>query len=248
VTTRNGMTLTVLGSAGSYAAPGNACSGHLVRSPGATVVYDLGNGALANLQRHVGLDEVDAVVLTHDHPDHWLDLPILRNALRYYLYREGLAVYGTAGILEQAEAVISELEPTLLWTTISAETSDLALGDQRLSFSLTDHPVETLAVRIEAAGRTLAYTADTGSAWASAGLLDGADLLLCEATIPQQYEDISPHLTGRQAGALARDAGVRRLVLTHIAPGVSAEEQVAAAAAVFDGPVEVAEVNATLSV
>ncbi|MBN2622032.1 MAG: MBL fold metallo-hydrolase, partial [Acidimicrobiales bacterium] len=86
---RDDLTVTVLGSSGTYAGPGEACSGYLVRSPGATVVVDLGSGTLANLQHHVELGAVDAVVLTHEHPDHWLDLPLLRNALRYVLGIEG---------------------------------------------------------------------------------------------------------------------------------------------------------------
>lgn len=243
------MELTILGCAGSYAEPGNACAGYLVRTPGATVVVDLGNGTLANLQRHVDLAALDAVVLTHDHPDHWLDLPILRNALRYYLMVDGLPVYGTAGVLEQAEAVISELAPTLVWTTIDAGTSELTIGDQVLTFSLTDHPVETYAVRVAAGARTLAYTADTGSGWtAGAKFVADADLLLAEATIPAAFEDQSPHLTARQAGALAQDAGVGRLVLTHIAPRVEAEDQRATAAAVFDGPVDLATVGVSYTV
>jgi len=248
--TVDGLTLTVLGCAGSYAGPDNACSGYLVRSPGSTVVVDLGNGTLANLQRHVALAGLDAVVLSHSHPDHWLDLPILRNALRYYLMVEGLDVYGTAEILEQARVVIGDLEPTLRWTTISADMPGLTIGDMSFRFSRTDHPVETLAVRVEAAGSTFVYTADTGSRWAPDGVdfAAGAVLLLSEAATPEKYEDETQHLTGRQAGGLARDAGAGRLVLTHIAPGTSAEGQVAAAAGAFDGPVSVAEVHSTLAV
>jgi ribonuclease BN (tRNA processing enzyme) len=241
------LSVTILGCAGSYAEPGNACSGYLVRSDRATTVVDLGPGTLANLQRHVAAADLDAVVLSHQHPDHWLDLPILRNAMRYYLELEGLAVYGTGAAFAQAEAVIGELEPTLRWTTID-QSSEVTIGDQRLTFSLTDHPVETLAVRLTADGRTLVYSADTGPAWRPGDLLSGVDLLLCEATIPQAYEDQSPHLSGRQAGTLARDWGVGRLALTHIAPGVDAEAQRSAASAAFGDPVDLARVNETFTV
>jgi ribonuclease BN (tRNA processing enzyme) len=241
------LTVTVLGCAGSYPGPGNACSGYLVRSDGATVVVDLGSGTLANLQRHVTLDEVDALVLTHEHPDHWSDVPILRNALRYYLGVEDLPVYGTSGVLAQARALISELEPTLRWTTLDAG-STVEIGDQRLRFSRTDHPVETLAVRIDAGERTLAYTADTGSGWTPGDFLAGADLLLCEATMSEAHEDRAQHLTGRQAGALARAAGIPHLVLTHIAPGVDPTAQVAAAQGPFGGSVTLATPDAVIAV
>ena len=241
------LTVTVLGCSGSYAGPGNACSGYLVRSPEATTVVDLGSGTLANLQRHVALDQLDALVLTHEHPDHWLDLPILRTALKYYVEVEGLAVHSPAGVQSHAQRLIGRLEPTLRWTTLGPG-SVVEVGDQRLRFSRTDHPVETLAVRVEATGRTLVYTADTGSGWEPGDFLSGVDVLLCEATMPEEQQDRTQHLTARQAGALARQAGVGELVLTHIAPGVDPQAQHAAATAAFDGDVVVAEVNATFTV
>jgi ribonuclease BN (tRNA processing enzyme) len=241
------LTVTVLGCAGSYPEPGNACSGYLVRSPGGTVVVDFGSGSLANLQRHVELGQIDALVLTHEHPDHWLDLPILRNAMRYYLGLEGLAVYGTSGVHEQAQAIQSDLAPTLKWTTLGG-ASQVQVGDQSLTFSVTDHPVETVAVRVAAAGRTFVYSADTGSGWAREGFVDGADLLLCEATLAEEHEDELQHLSGRQAGALAREAGVGQLVLTHIAPILDPEVQRSAAEAAFGGPVDLAVVHQTFVV
>jgi ribonuclease BN (tRNA processing enzyme) len=246
----SGLTITVLGSAGSYPGAGEACSGYLVRSPGATTLVDLGSGVLANLQRHAAIGELDAVVLTHEHPDHWIDLPLLRNAMKYVLELEGLPVYGPAGARAKAQAQIEDLPPTLLWTTVDPASS-VEIGDQRLRFSRTAHPVETLAVRLDAAGRSLAYTADTGPEWAPArAWLDGVDLLVAEATLPRSQEDHGKelHLSGRQAGELARAARVERLMLTHITPGVDKLGQQADAATVFHGPVEVAEDHRTYDV
>lgn len=248
------LSLTVLGCSGSYAGPGGACSGYLVRSPGATVAVDLGPGTLANLQRHCPLEDLDAVVLSHEHPDHWIELPVLRNALRYYLGVEGLPVYGTAGTRKLAEAVISEVPPTLAWTDLDT-TSTVSVGDLSFSFSLTDHPVETLAVRVDlpAAGpenRSLAYSADTSPDWVGATeFVSGTDLFLCEATVPTADEGSGvPHLSARQAGELGRAAGVGRLVLTHLAPGVDPVTQAEDAQAVFRGPVDVAITGSTFVV
>ena len=237
----------MLGCSGTYAGPGGACSGYLVRSPGATVVVDLGAGSLANLQRHVDLGALDAVVLTHEHPDHWLDLPLLRNALRYVLDLGDLPVYGTAGTHALASTVISELEPTLLWHTIDAATV-LDLGDLRLSFSRTDHPVETLAVRVERGGRALLYSADTGPGWRGDGVAGSVTTFLCEASFTPETEDTHVHLSARQAGELAGAIGAERLVLTHVLPGRDAADQARRAAAVFSGPVEVAATGATFTV
>ena len=125
-----GPTLTVLGCSGTYPQPGGACSGYLVRSGPTAVVVDLGSGTLANLQRHVAIADVDALVLTHEHPDHWLDLPLLRNAMRYVLDLADLPVYGTAGTARQAAELIREMAPTLRWTVVD-ESSDVTVGDIR---------------------------------------------------------------------------------------------------------------------
>jgi ribonuclease BN (tRNA processing enzyme) len=241
------LTVTVLGCSGSFPGPGDACSGYLVRTPQANTLIDLGPGVLANLQVHVPIDELDAVLLTHHHPDHWLDLAILRTALRHVLDIEGLPVLGTAGILERAKVLMGDLAPTFRWTTLR-RSSTLQIGDQALRFAVTDHPVETFAVRVEAEGRVLVYTADTGPDWLPGDLVTGADLLLCEATLAESEEGSVRHLSGRQAGALAREEGVRRLVLTHLAPGIDPTTQRREAAAAFGDAVELAHTHLTLTV
>ena len=78
------MELTVLGCSGSYGSPaGGACSGYLVRGAGRSIVFDLGSGAFANLRKAIAAEDVDAVVISHMHPDHFLDLVPMRYALRY---------------------------------------------------------------------------------------------------------------------------------------------------------------------
>jgi ribonuclease BN (tRNA processing enzyme) len=138
-----------------------------------------------------------------------------------------------------------DLAPTLLWETVD-ETSTLRIGDLSLRFSRTDHPVETLAVRVEAEDRSLLYSADTGPAWDPGPAGAGVDAFLCEASLRADDEDTFPHLTGAQAGALAREIGAGRLVLTHVVPGVDAGRQAAAASSAFGGPVEVAVTGATI--
>jgi ribonuclease BN (tRNA processing enzyme) len=218
-----------------------------VRSPEATVVVDLGPGTLANLQRHVELGDVDAVVLSHVHPDHWLDLPILRNALRYVLQVEGLAVYGTAETWMMAAGLMGELMPTLEWRTLSP-ASVVEVGDQTLRFSRTDHPVETLAVRVDVDGRSLLYSADTGPDWEPGAVAADVDLFLCEASLPMDLEGSVQHLSARQAGHLAGRIRAARLAITHVSPSLDDEDQRADAADAFEGPVDVAATGVTFAV
>jgi ribonuclease BN (tRNA processing enzyme) len=239
-----GLTLTVLGCSGTYPGDGDACSGYLVRSPGASLVVDLGGGTLANLQRHIAIGEVDAVVLSHVHPDHWLDLPVLRNAMRYVLGIEGLPVYGTAETWLMAEVIIGELTPTLLWHNVD-ERSVIEVGDQVVRFSRTDHPVETLAVRVDSGGRSLLYSADTGAGWDPGITGVDVDLMVCEASLQPEHEGQVQHLSARQAGKLARTLGAGRLVVTHVVPGVEPEMQRGQAEEAFGGPVELAVANRT---
>ncbi|WP_208029247.1 MBL fold metallo-hydrolase [Rhabdothermincola sediminis] len=241
------LSVTVLGCSGSYPGPGQACSGYLVRADGVNVVLDLGPGALANLQHHIGLHEVDAVVLSHSHPDHWLDLSGLRTATKYALEREGLAVYGTAENRKLAESIShGGLNPTIDWHEIH-DGDELAIGGLRLRFSETEHYVETLAVRVDdpRAGRSIAYSADTGPGWALDRLGRGIDLVLCEATFATDEEGEGVlHLSARQAGAMAASAGARRLVLTHLWPGGDPRRYERIGSEAFGEPVELARTGA----
>jgi ribonuclease BN (tRNA processing enzyme) len=172
---------------------------------------------------------------------------VLRNALRYVLGVEGLDVYGTAGTRRLATALVDPMAPTLDWHTVGPGAA-ADVGPMRLRFGLTDHPVETLAVRVEAGGRSMLYSADTGPAWSPGELAEGVDLLLCEASLRPGDEGAVQHLSARQAGELARAVDAGLLVITHLVPGVDAEDQREAAAAAYGGAVEVAVTGATLAV
>jgi ribonuclease BN (tRNA processing enzyme) len=239
-----GLSVTVLGCSGTYATAGNACSGYLVRSDTTVLWLDAGPGTLANLQRHVKLTDVDAVVVTHSHPDHWLELPVLRNAWKYGFGVEGKRVLGTAETREKADFVVDGIAPTFAWEII-ADGHQAVIGDLALRFSRTDHPVETLGVRIEHAGRTLGYTADTGPAWSLAELDDegtGFDVALCEATLDPGQAGTMPHSSAGEAATMAKSAGVRHLVLTHLMVDTE-EARRREAEAVFDGPITIATVH-----
>ncbi len=99
--------MTVLGSSGTYAGAHGACSGYLLRTDDTTVMLDAGPGTLANLQQHVPLEGLDAIVLSHCHPDHWLELPVMRNAFRYVLGLSGIDLYLTAETLHLATSLCS---------------------------------------------------------------------------------------------------------------------------------------------
>jgi ribonuclease BN (tRNA processing enzyme) len=241
-----GMSVTVLGCSGSYPAIDGACSGYLVRTGDFNLALDLGPGSLANLQHHIGLDQLDAVVLSHSHPDHWVDLCGLRTAWRYGLEREGLLVFGTAETRKLAAALTTGLAPTIDWRVIG-DDDQFELGPLRVHLSRTDHYVETLAVRVDLPrdDRSLVYSADTGPGWSFTALGSDLDLALCESTYPtdEEAEGIL-HLSAGQAGAMAKAAGVRRLVLTHFWPESDVEAHRREGSRAFGREVDIAHIHA----
>jgi ribonuclease BN (tRNA processing enzyme) len=240
-----GLSITVLGCTGSYPGPGEACSGYLVQGGGANVMIDAGPGTVANLQRHLALGELDAVVLSHSHADHWTDFMVLKTALKYGLDLEGLAVFGTAETLAMVVAAAhSDLAPTIDWQVVSdGDTAQVA--DLAFQFSGTDHYVETLAVRAESGGASFAYSADTGPAWTFEAFGRPVDLAVCEATYETDAEAHGVlHLSASQAGRMARQVGIDDLVLTHLQTGADAAAYRQRAEDELGAPVAVAEVGA----
>lgn len=215
------MELTVLGASGSYAAPaGGACSGYLVRAGGAAIWLDCGNGSFANLQRHLAVEDLTAVVISHQHPDHCVDLYSLHVLLTYGTVREGLPIYAPEGLEGHLGTLVGgDWGRAFAWTGV-ADGDRTTIGDATLRFSRTQHPVPTLAVEVAAEGRRLVYTADTGPGWSVDAFGPSADLVLSEATFQRDQEGKLAHLSARQAGQAARDARARRLVLTHLWPGL----------------------------
>lgn len=215
-----GLSVTVLGCCGSYPGPAGACSGYLVRGGGTTLWMDAGSGTMANLQRHVTLHEVDAVVLSHEHPDHWSDIEGFRVACAYVIDRNGIPVYTPAGL----RRLTYDFKTALEWNVV-ADGDVVDIGALQVTFSRTDHGPETLAMRVDCDGRSLGYSSDTGPGWSLEALGPGLDLALCEATFSKEYEGKTHgHLSGRQAGESARAASVGRLAVTHVWPTIDAEK------------------------
>jgi len=243
------MRVTVLGCSGTYAGPGEACSGYLVESDGVSVLLDTGSGTLAQLGAHLAPERLDAVLVSHSHPDHWVDLPVLRNALRYVIGHEGLPVYSTAETLGLLSSVAHDhVTPTMALTQI-ADGSVVRVGHLEIRCSRTEHPPETLGFCVHDGRSTVAYSADSGPGWGFAEFGRPVDLGLCEATFRLGHEtDVPVHMNAHEAGTMARESGTGRLVITHLLPGADREGARLEAEDAYGAPVDVASAGLVLEV
>ena len=207
-------------------------------------MLDCRPGTFAALQTLLDPAEVDAVVITHHHPDHWTDLYAMDTQARFG--RRGGHPCPSTPRPRWRHRAGPDRTPMLDWRDVT-DGDRAGIGEASCAFHRTDHVEETLAVRVDGAGRALGYSADTGPDWSLDVLGTGLDLLLCEATYTAEHEGTAGHLSGRQAGAAARAAGARRLVITHRWPTVDAEAVAEEAEAAFGGPVEQAAIGKELT-
>lgn len=245
----NAMDLTIVGCSGSYPGPDSAASCYLVEAEGFRLVIDLGNGALGSLQRYAGLDQVDAVCLSHLHADHCLDMCAYQVFRTYHPAGRlpPIPVYGPAGAparLDRATGI--ELPSPLAaigdrFKFIALEPGIIEIGPLRVTVDRVNHPVETFGFRLEHSGYTVAYSADTGPSGQLVRLAAGADVLLCEASFVEA-DDLPPdvHLTAREAGEHAARAEVGELILTHLVPWNSSDDVMTQAASAYRGPISLA--------
>jgi ribonuclease BN (tRNA processing enzyme) len=241
------LAITVLGCAGTWSSADSACSGYLIDDGRTRVWVDCGPGSLSALQWHCAISDVDAVVVSHEHPDHCLELPVLRNAMMYGLGLQRLPLYAPRGVLAMLERLVGSRGITPSFSPkMVGDRSVVTIGTLRFQFSRTDHPVETLAVRVDPVDRSspaIVYSADTGPGWSVSAFGDGIGLAMVEATFLQDEvgESEAVHRTAAFTGADARAAGVDRLVITHVPPTGDPEAHRAEAEAAFGAPVTVAQ-------
>lgn len=251
------MRLTVVGCSGSYPGPRSPASCYLLEADadGRTwrVLLDLGSGALGALHTYADPLAVDAVLLSHLHADHCLDLS------GYYVLRKyhpagpqpRIPVWGPVGTADRmARAYDLPLDPGMhhefdfrVWA------GPIEVGPFTVTPIPMVHPVAAFGLRVAANGRTIAYTGDTGPTPALDELARNVDLLLAEASF-RAGDDNPPdlHLTGTDVGAAAARAGAKRLVVTHVPPWFDPEDALAEATAVYDGPAELARAGSVYEV
>lgn len=240
-------TLTVLGSCGAWPEPGRACAGYLLEYDGFKVVLDLGYAALPNLLKHCPDGAVDAVIVTHQHPDHCVDVSALAR-VRHYRASDAapIPLYCPPAVLDVLRALEPRPDPATVF-----DVRDLAsarkVGPFMLETVLLPHYVTNLGVRLSAPGVTVAYTGDSGPSPGLTALAQDADLYISDATLQGPSPTTTPRYVMTATEAAAGAAGAKRLLLTHFWPGSNRAVSVAEARQVFDGDVITAEEGLVVS-
>lgn len=248
------MELTILGSSASFPGPGRACAGYLLSAGGVHVAVDLGNGTLANLSIATDPYALDAVFISHLHPDHFLDLFALMAMVRYAPEgtKRPIRLLAPDGLRRRMGALMSphgrkDLAEAFVWETLR-DGEPVQVGSLTLTPHAVEHEGPTFALRVVADGRSLCYTSDSRYSDPVRLAAHGCDLLLSEATLPEAYSGRAPHMTPADAGRLATEAGASTLVLTHLWPTVPRGEILDGARATFTGHVMLAEELARIAV
>ncbi|MDP9376607.1 MAG: MBL fold metallo-hydrolase [Actinomycetota bacterium] len=246
------MRVTVLGKSPSWEDAGGACSGYLVRDGDTTLLVDCGNGVFSRLRETVDYFDVDAVVISHLHADHFLDLVPFSYALTYSprardhptrpvlhvppgsaeFFRRIVGSWGSETLIEDA----FELR--------EYETEDrIEVGPLGIRFTEVPHfgPTRAIDIASSPSGSRITYGADHGPSDALVELAADTDLLLIEASITEpEREGPRGHLTPAEAGDHGRRAGAKRLVLVHVTDELDTKRVEREAAAAFGSEVRVA--------
>lgn len=248
--------MVVLGGCGAWPEAGCACSGFVVEHDGFRLVLDLGYGTLPRLLTLLGSSAgtgVDGVIVTHDHPDHMVDLHGFFRA-RWFSARNAPAIplYAPAGVLDRVRRLEDDdvdaehVEKVFDWQPLPADAYQV--GPFCLDSWALPHHVLNAGVRLSTNGLTMAYTGDTGPDPTLADLGRDADLYIVEASDREQqspfaHQSTGPrmHLTAREAGAAAAAASARRLMLTHFWPDNDRQRARAEAAEAFTGEILIAD-------
>jgi ribonuclease BN (tRNA processing enzyme) len=264
------MRLTVLGKSPSWQDAGGACSGYLLEDGDTAILIDCGNGVFAKLRQFRDYIDVDAVVLSHLHADHFLDLVPYSYALTYAPRQQPVpvhrwpgtdkparpALHAPPGAREVFRRVVGAWgNDDLIENAFGLEEYDpsekLEIGPISVRFHEVPHFTETFAMSLESTngGGKIAYGADSSPTEELTDLARGCDLLLVEATLPRpERTGMRGHLTPREAGEHARAAGAKRVVITHFSDELGDAWMETEATAGFGAPIEVAREGAVFEV
>lgn len=225
------LSLTVLGGSAAWPNPGQGCSAYLVTDGTTNVLLDCGPNTLLELRKHVDYTALDAIVISHCHADHILDLVPYRYGLAYGPTRSNrkIPVWLPPGGRDRMEmlggAFDGQGEPHRSFWEPAFDLSEfdppsgLTINRLRITFAATQHYIPCFAMRVETPdNRSVFYSSDSGSVQPLLNLVEGVEVVVAEATLERHDhpEEKRGHMTPEEAGKLARAASAHTLIVTHL--------------------------------
>ncbi len=247
------MRLDIVGCAGSYPAPGSACSSYLVRSGHSSILFDAGNGSLANLYPVIDPAGLDAIVISHSHVDHFADVVGIYHYLKYANPpRSPIPIFSTGDAFKKLARLLSPrgIDPGVFSMSTVKPGDHIAVGSLDLGFFRANHPVPTLITRVSDGSSSLCYGADGDFSEGLAAASYNVDLLLGESTWVEPNESFPKgvHLDAKSLATLAASAGVKNLAITHIAYPGDKERILRIVREHFTGDSHLAEIGTTFHI
>jgi ribonuclease BN (tRNA processing enzyme) len=215
------MRLTILGMNGPFPAPGGATSGYFLAAGESYIALDMGSGVLARLTALTPPEELTALLLTHWHYDHCADVLPLIYRLEACATKP-LHIYAPVDESSLVRKAVQACGKIVLHDIAPGQT--FHVGEMQVTAFTARHPVPAVMYRIQAQGKTFCYTGDTNTVEALADFARGADLLLADGLFTDStWAESKPHLSATHVAQLAKDADVRRFVITHLNPAIDPE-------------------------
>ncbi len=239
------MKIIPIGIWGGYPNKNEATSAFLIEQNGFRCLVDCGSGVLAAVQNYTELRDLDAVIISHYHPDHIADIGVLQHAAMVGMQ---LKEWDTPLLIYAHDKDLDEFKK-LSYKGVTEgraiqESETLNLGPWQVSFCETIHPVYCLAMKFTANGRTAVFTADTSWKEELVSFSENADLVIAESNLYEKYLGIiQGHMSGSQAGELAERSNAKRLLLTHLPQYGDLAEILNAAKSSYSGEVEFAVIG-----
>ena len=242
------MDLTVIGAGPAYTDdPESVGACYLIRHEGSAIALDMGQGAFARLASRIEPSRLEAIVVSHLHPDHFIDLVALRHYLRYNCQPPvRLRVLGPLGIGHRIDAL--HAQPGFSREALDCEAlapGSVEVGPFRITTVRVTHHGDSFGFRvtpIAAHGPGLVYSGDIGVADDLRPLIQPEDVLVVEVSFgPGSVPDGAMHLNAAAVARLAAETRPSRVLLTHLQMGHDRQATVAAVKAGFDGAVELVQ-------
>ncbi|MGF7186483.1 ribonuclease BN (tRNA processing enzyme) [Desulfitispora alkaliphila] len=248
------MQLHICGCWAPYPAVSGACSAYLIEIEEKKILLDCGHGSFSKMQEKIEFRQLDLAVISHFHPDHYMDLPCLRHAIagaiRLGKRKDKLPTIipdSPKDVVSTVERMDDGLEIT---HKVSPEGIETDLGSVKLEMRKLNHPMPSYGIALTSNNKKIVYSGDTGESQELVLLAQGSDLLICEASLLErdgEYGKKTGHLTAKGAARIAKAAGVKRLVITHLWPEYDLNELLQEAKELFPETI-LAQVGLTIDV